>query len=511
MQLLPVSLVFHALERAVRDAAILRGKSVAFESSGGTTRVDADVLGVVQAALLHAVRNAVAHGIEDPAQRRLRDKPPQGRVILEVKRSGHRVAFVCRDDGRGLDLEAVRRAARRARPETDGKELGESELVDLLLKGGISTSTGVNEVAGRGVGLDVVRESAVRLGGEVALRTVDGQGLTLELTVPVMLVDARRPLRPGRRAPRRHPARIGEDDVSPRPRRAREGGARRRARGRRRDAAVRLAGGGPRGRARSRRRRGKRVRGRDRERRRARARGGRPAGRDRERGAAAHASAPTAATGRDRASCTTPRAVRSWVLDPHGLVATRARRTAPVRRERPPILVDRRLADHADARAEHPRVGGLRRRSRPRRAKRGSNGPWRGATVSFSWTSRCRGWTASPSSSAPGPIPRCSACLPSSSRRGARRRTASAARRRAPRAYVVKGEFDQRALLAKIRRARRMNAAGPVRVLVVEDSLTMRRKHLSRRWRPIPGSRWWATRATGGAAWSCASGCARTS
>jgi len=137
---------------------------------------------------VQAVRNAVAHGIESEAERASAGKPPEGRVVLEVIRRGSRVSFACRDDGRGVDLEAVRRTAQRrgALPAHAG-ELGAQETLRLLLRGGISTSGTVTTISGRGVGLDVVRDVVSRLGGEVDIRTEAGQGTTLELVVPVSL------------------------------------------------------------------------------------------------------------------------------------------------------------------------------------------------------------------------------------------------------------------------------------------------------------------------------------
>jgi two-component system chemotaxis sensor kinase CheA len=151
-------------------------------------RLGAHVLGVIQNALVQVVRNAVAHGIESESERTAAGKPREGKVRLEVVRRGNRVSFACRDDGRGIDIEAVRRAVRRKgalSAETD--KLGPEELTRLLLKGGISTSGTVTEVSGRGVGLDVVREAASRLGGEVSVRTETGRGTTLEISVPVSL------------------------------------------------------------------------------------------------------------------------------------------------------------------------------------------------------------------------------------------------------------------------------------------------------------------------------------
>jgi two-component system chemotaxis sensor kinase CheA len=188
LRLLPAVAVFNAVERTARDAAQALGRRVTFVGKGGDVRLDAHVLGAVQGALIQVVRNAVAHGIEPEAERVAAGKPAEGCVSLDVIRRGDWVAFVCRDDGRGVDLEAVRRAARRKGVPPGETERSDSEaLLRRLLEGGITTSRDVTEVSGRGIGLDVVRETANRLGGEVVVRTEAGRGTTLELVVPVSL------------------------------------------------------------------------------------------------------------------------------------------------------------------------------------------------------------------------------------------------------------------------------------------------------------------------------------
>src|SRR6266702_2838140 len=176
------------LARAVRDAARSLGREALFEVFGGDVRVETNVLAAVRDALLHVVRNAVAHGIEPAATRVAAGKPAAGRVRLEVERRGRKVAFRCRDDGRGVDVPAVRAAAIRkglldaAAPAPDA-----TALSALLLRGGISTSPEVNAVSGRGVGLDVLRDVASRLQAEASVRSEAGHGTTVELEVPVSL------------------------------------------------------------------------------------------------------------------------------------------------------------------------------------------------------------------------------------------------------------------------------------------------------------------------------------
>jgi two-component system chemotaxis sensor kinase CheA len=181
LRLMPCSATFGSLERAVRDAAQAQGKQAILSVTGGEVRLDAQVLALVQRALIQLLRNAVAHGIETPAARSTSGKSQTGHITLEVVQRGSRVAFICTDDGAGIDLDAVRLASGAPADTSD------AGLVDLLLKGGVSTSGTVTEAAGRGVGLDVVREVAARLDGEVVARSQSGRGTTIELIAPVSL------------------------------------------------------------------------------------------------------------------------------------------------------------------------------------------------------------------------------------------------------------------------------------------------------------------------------------
>jgi two-component system chemotaxis sensor kinase CheA len=180
--------LFVALERIARDTARALSKQVAFEGKGGDIRLDSHVLETVQGALIQIVRNAVAHGIEAEGERRAAGKPAIGRVTVSVSRRGRRIVFECRDDGRGVDFEAVRRVAlQRGLEDSAAKTFNAEDLVRMLLRGGISTSKTVTDVSGRGVGLDVVREALARLGGEVVFRTDPGIGTTFELVIPPSL------------------------------------------------------------------------------------------------------------------------------------------------------------------------------------------------------------------------------------------------------------------------------------------------------------------------------------
>lgn len=190
LRLLPVSEILPTMDRAIHDAAAGSDKRVRLAFSGGATRLDAHVLAALREALLHLVRNAVAHGIEPPAERSERGKPPVGMVEVSVVREARSVRVICRDDGRGIDTEALRRVAAGRMTEEDVARLGEGQILDLALRGGMSTSARVDGVSGRGVGLEAARNVIERCRGTLALRTSRGEGTTVQMSLPVSMATA---------------------------------------------------------------------------------------------------------------------------------------------------------------------------------------------------------------------------------------------------------------------------------------------------------------------------------
>lgn len=184
LRLVPLNSVFPVLERTARDAGQEVGRQVEFRGVGGDVRLDADLVRALQGALVQCVRNSVAHGIEAPAERVAAGKSPTGLIELRIARQGQRIAFACRDDGSGLDVAKLRRIA-EARGL--GNNLSETQIVEVLLRGGVSTADEITGVSGRGVGLDVVREAAERLGGKLRLRWEAGASTTVEIDIPVSL------------------------------------------------------------------------------------------------------------------------------------------------------------------------------------------------------------------------------------------------------------------------------------------------------------------------------------
>ncbi len=190
LRLVSVRTIFPMLETAAHDAGRASAGNFELHMTGGDVRLDAQVLAGVRDALAHVVRNAVVHGIEPASERVSAGKSPIGRIELHVRRHGHRVAFVCRDDGRGFDVDAIRRAAveRGLVAASDAAALPDADAAMLALGAGLSTRADVDQVAGRGVGLDIVREAVARLRGEVALRSERGRGAEVEIRLPVSLL-----------------------------------------------------------------------------------------------------------------------------------------------------------------------------------------------------------------------------------------------------------------------------------------------------------------------------------
>lgn len=172
------------LERGARDMARDAGKQVRLEIHGGALELDRSVLQGLREPLLHLVRNAVAHGVEPPAARREAGKPEEGRVSLSARLMGGWMRVEVEDDGRGLDLEAIRKEARARGIEPPGEDAATARLIFLP---GFSTEGRVTAVSGRGVGLDVVRTQVEALRGTVDVTSRPGAGTRFVLDVPLTL------------------------------------------------------------------------------------------------------------------------------------------------------------------------------------------------------------------------------------------------------------------------------------------------------------------------------------
>ena len=189
IRMVPVSTLFDLFPRMIRDIGKERGKSVQLKLEGMKTEVDRQVLEGLKDPLIHLLRNAVDHGVESPDSRREKNKPEQGNITLKAFQQGNQIVIEVSDDGAGIHLDAVKKAAieNHLMTPADARNLNSRETVDLIFHSGLSTHKTVTELSGRGVGMDVVREQLEKLHGQVKIITKPDQGTTFHLILPLTL------------------------------------------------------------------------------------------------------------------------------------------------------------------------------------------------------------------------------------------------------------------------------------------------------------------------------------
>lgn len=175
--------------RMVRDLARALGKQARLEIAGETTQVDRDILERLEAPLAHILRNAVDHGLEDPDTRIRVGKPVEGRIALHARHSAGQLLIEIADDGRGIDLDALRRriVQRKLADQGTVATLSSAELLEFLLLPGFTTRDHADEVSGRGVGLDAVREMIRQVHGRLRITQQTGHGMRFLLELPLTL------------------------------------------------------------------------------------------------------------------------------------------------------------------------------------------------------------------------------------------------------------------------------------------------------------------------------------
>ena len=189
-RMVPIGTLYSRLSRAVRDAAKSTGKLVELDLFGSETELDNNIIQQISDPLVHLVRNSVAHGIELPDGRALTGKPEIGRVTLRAYHRGNHIYIEVEDDGRGIDYDRVKQSAvdRGIVSQETADKLTERELREMLFHPGFSTASAKTELAGRGVGLDVVRSNLNQLNGEIEIQSTAGVGTKFILRVPLTLI-----------------------------------------------------------------------------------------------------------------------------------------------------------------------------------------------------------------------------------------------------------------------------------------------------------------------------------
>jgi chemosensory pili system protein ChpA (sensor histidine kinase/response regulator) len=175
------------MRRIIRQTSQQLGKKAELRLFGANEEIDRNVLDRMTAPLEHMLRNAVAHGIEPPEERASKGKPPGGTIAVSVKREGGEILIEVADDGRGLDTNAIRKKGIERGLITEDAELIDSDLMQLILQPGFSTAEKVSQIAGRGVGMDVVHNEIKQLGGSFEIDSVFGRGTSLTVRLPFTL------------------------------------------------------------------------------------------------------------------------------------------------------------------------------------------------------------------------------------------------------------------------------------------------------------------------------------
>jgi len=175
------------LRRVLRQAAADTGKQAQLQLEGAHGELDRNVLERMTAPLEHLLRNAVAHGLETPQARREAGKPEEGVVRVVLRREGSEMVLQVADDGAGIDHAAIRRRAEQRGMLPVGAEVADIDLERLILEPGFSTAEEVSQLAGRGVGMDVVHNEVRQLGGSLEISSTRGQGTTFTLRLPQTL------------------------------------------------------------------------------------------------------------------------------------------------------------------------------------------------------------------------------------------------------------------------------------------------------------------------------------
>jgi len=173
------------LYRVVRQASKETGKQVRLDITGGNIEMDRGVLDRMTGAFEHLLRNHVAHGIEAPQQRERLGKSAEGRIDIVLQQERNDVSLVFSDDGAGIDLDRLREKARAAGRLAEGETLDDAQAAQLIFEPGISTASEVSELAGRGIGMDVVRNDVLALGGRIETFSTRGQGSSFKLVLPL--------------------------------------------------------------------------------------------------------------------------------------------------------------------------------------------------------------------------------------------------------------------------------------------------------------------------------------
>jgi two-component system chemotaxis sensor kinase CheA len=188
IRMIPLEGLFNKMRRLVRDLARKFDKKIDLSITGQDTEMDRNVIEEISDPLVHIIRNAIDHGIEDSEKRKAAGKEETGSIALSAKYEGNEIWITVDDDGGGLSREKIiKKAVDNGIVSGDPEELSDEEVWQLIFEPGFSTADQVSEISGRGVGMDVVRKNIEKLRGKIDIQSVQGQGSTITLKIPLTL------------------------------------------------------------------------------------------------------------------------------------------------------------------------------------------------------------------------------------------------------------------------------------------------------------------------------------
>lgn len=187
LRMIPIKSTFQKMIRLVRDLSRKSGKEVVLKMYGEETEIDRNMVDQIYEPLVHMIRNAIDHGIETPDERTKAGKPVHGTIILSAEQKSGNIVIDVKDDGRGLDVEKIRRKAIEKGLISPDEQLDEEEIFQLIFQPGFSTKETVTDVSGRGVGMDVVKKCVEELRGKIEVKSIPGKGSHFQLKLPLTM------------------------------------------------------------------------------------------------------------------------------------------------------------------------------------------------------------------------------------------------------------------------------------------------------------------------------------
>ncbi len=193
IRMVPFSMLFRPFQRTIHDLAREFGKEIQYVQEGGETQIDRSILEGLVDPLMHLIRNAIDHGLETVEERRKAGKPEKGTLRVRAAQENGRILVVVEDDGRGMDPAKIKASAIEKKiitPE-QAESMGDKAVFNLIFESGFSTKKTANQISGRGVGMNVVKENLARLHGEISIDSRPGEGTRFILSLPLTLLITR--------------------------------------------------------------------------------------------------------------------------------------------------------------------------------------------------------------------------------------------------------------------------------------------------------------------------------